>query len=198
MLTRENAVEFWETRYHDAHTPWDRGTISPALRMWLSDGALTPDTILVPGCGNGYEVVELAQRGFNVTAVDIAPSPLAALSQALAEVGACAALVEADLLNWRPTQPFAAVYEQTCLCALVPELWPRYAEQLAAWLCPGGHLYACFMQTDGQGGPPFHCALHDMRGLFPPETWLWPAQAAVEIPHPAGIHELALVLTRRE
>ncbi|MDH3282789.1 MAG: TPMT family class I SAM-dependent methyltransferase [Gammaproteobacteria bacterium] len=197
MLTHENAVEFWETRYHDAHTPWDRGTFSPALEMWLSGGALAPNTILVPGCGNGYEVVELARRRFTVTAIDIASSPLAALSRALADAGVGAEVIEADVLSWAPTHRFAAVYEQTCLCALPPEFWPRYTAQLAAWLHPGGRLYACFMQTHAPGGPPFHCSLPDMRQLFPTENWLWPAQAPAEVPHPAGFHELALVLARR-
>ncbi len=197
MLTRENALTFWETRYHDQHTPWDRGAVSPALTMWLTDGTLARCSILVPGCGHGYEVVELARRGFAVTAVDIAPAPCAVLRAALRDASLAATVLEADLLDWHPPERFAAVYEQTCLCALAPDLWPRYAEQMHAWLRPGGRLFACFMQTGGSGGPPFDCPLAVMRRLFPSQEWGWPQTAPVEIPHPAGIYELALVLTRR-
>jgi SAM-dependent methyltransferase len=102
MLTRENALTFWETRYHDQHTPWDRGAVSPALTMWLTDGTLARCSILVPGCGHGYEVVELARRGFAVTAVDIAPAPCAVLRAALRDASLAATVLEADLLDWHP------------------------------------------------------------------------------------------------
>ncbi len=196
MSTPDNADQFWESRYHDAHTPWDRGKVSPALRGWLDTGVLTPGPILVPGCGNGYEVVALARRGFAVTAVDIAPTPLAALAQALRDAAATARLIHTDLMDWQPPRRFPAVYEQTCLCALTPDRWTDYAARLAQWLEPGGRLYACFMQTGGSGGPPFHCALDAMHGLFAAPTWRWPTEAPVKIPHPAGFHELAVILTR--
>ena len=42
-------------------------------------------TVVVPGCGRGHEVVELARRGFEVTAIDFAPAAIEALSTKLAE-----------------------------------------------------------------------------------------------------------------
>lgn len=197
MLTCDSANEFWETRYRDATTPWDRGGVSPALPKWLNEGVLKPCRILIPGCGNGYEVVELARRGFDVTGVDIAPSPLANLKQRLAEAKLPGKLIQADLLVWESQCGFDAIYEQTCLCALVPDLWPQYIERLAAWLDTGGQLLACFMQTDQAGGPPFHCPLDAMRRLFAPPTWRWPEEPPTPIPHSAGFHELACLLTRR-
>ncbi|RMD70758.1 MAG: methyltransferase domain-containing protein [Gammaproteobacteria bacterium] len=188
--------EAWEERYRRGETGWDRGETSPALAGWLESGLLTPCRILVPGCGKGYEVVELARRGFEVTAVDIAPSPLKALKSALARTGGTAEVIQADLLQWWPNEPFDAIYEQTCLCALDPDSWPDYAQRLHAWLKPGGRLYALFMQTGRPGGPPFHCALEDMHRLFSPEHWQWPKAPHPVIHHPTGLHELAVILRR--
>ncbi|RMD69320.1 MAG: methyltransferase domain-containing protein [Gammaproteobacteria bacterium] len=190
-------AEAWEERYRSGKTGWDRGAPSPALLGWLQDRTLTPCRILVPGCGRGYEVVELARRGFEVTAVDIAPTPVAFLRQALQEAGLKAQVIQADLLDFQPDIPFDAIYEQTCLCALAPDAWPAYAERLERWLAPSGRLFALFMQTGSPGGPPYHCDLEAMERLFPASLWRWPAPPYPAIPHPSGFHERAVVLSKR-
>lgn len=189
-------VHFWNEKYLAGTTGWDRGGASPALHGWLEQGELAPCRILIPGCGRGHEAVELARRGFAVTALDIAPAPLEHLQAELARAGVGAELVRADALHWRPAVPFDAIYEQTCLCALPPADWPAYEAQLHAWLRPGGRLFALFMQTEREGGPPFHCALPAMRDLFPAARWAWAGEAHKEVPHSTGLFEYAAVLTR--
>jgi SAM-dependent methyltransferase len=190
-------MNHWEEKYQANTIPWDRGGSSPALHRWLDADALAHGRILVPGCGRGHEAVELARRGFLVTALDIAPTALGHLGAELAAAGLAAELVCADALAWLPDAPFDAIYEQTCLCALQPEQWPGYEQQLFRWIKPGGHLYALFMQTGRAGGPPFHCELADMRRLFPPARWTWPDSEPERVAHPDGIFELATVLVRR-
>ena len=150
----------------------------------------------MPGCGRGHEAVELARHGFQVTGLDIAPTALKLLETELAAAGLTAETVCADALAWRPDTPFDAIYEQTCLCALQPEQWPAYERQLFRWLKPGGHLYALFMQTGREGGPPFHCDPGAMRTLFPATRWAWPEMDLERVDHPNGLHELATVLVR--
>jgi SAM-dependent methyltransferase len=198
--SRQDRSAFWNAKYHAGIPPWDRGEVSPALLGWIEDGLLTPCRILVPGCGRGHEVVELCRRGFSVCAVDIAPLALEHLREELQRAGMEAELVQADVLDWTPHRPFDAIYEQTCLCALPPQDWVAYEHRLRGLLKPGGRLFALFMQTrtegDGPGqGPPFHCALSDMRQLFPPAHWKWPETEPVRVSHPNGLIELAVVLT---
>ena len=114
-------MSHWEEKYRAKTIPWDRGAVSPALLGWIEDGALPPGRILIPGCGRGHEAVELARRGFQVTALDIAPTALEHLAAELAAAGVEAERVCADALTWQPAQPFDAIYEQTCLCALDPD-----------------------------------------------------------------------------
>ena len=189
--------EEWEGRYRSGRTAWDRGAVSPALEHWLASGALAPCRILAPACGHGHEVLVLARHGFSVTAVDISPSALKVLETALSDTGLSAEVVQADLLQWTPAQPFDAVYEQTALCALVPNTWTDYEARLRMWLKPRGHLYALFMQTGHPGGPPFHCDPDKMRRLFPDTRWSWPSTAPLEVPHPTGLKELGFILTSR-
>ena len=68
---------FWDMRFAEGNTPWDRGAANPQLGIWLASKALKPCRILVPGCGAGYEVAVLAQAGFDVTALDYSPEAIA-------------------------------------------------------------------------------------------------------------------------
>lgn len=189
-------MSHWEEKYRTRSIPWDRGAVSPALLGWLEDAELQAGRVLIPGCGHGHEALELARRGFQVTALDIAPTALAHLAAELHAAGVDAERVRADALAWQPAQPFDAIYEQTCLCALDPGHWPAYERQLFSWLRPGGKLFALFMQTERAGGPPYHCGMPDMRTLFPPTRWHWPQIAPGRVAHPNGAFEFATVLTR--
>jgi len=197
-------VEFWQNRFEAGQTVWDRGEVNPQLRTWLAAGAMRPGRICVPGCGSGWEVAELAGRGFDVTAIDYAPAAIERTSALLAQDRLKARVVQADVLGWRPELPFDAVYEQTCLCALHPDHWVAYAAQVRSWLLPGGTLWALFMQAPRPGsvegrveGPPYHCDINAMRAAFPAEQWDWPKPPYPIVPHPMGATELAVSLARR-
>lgn len=195
--------EFWEKRFAEGNTPWDRGAVNPQLEVWLGAGALQPCRILVPGCGSGYEVATLAAAGFEVTALDYAPEAIGRTRKLLESANLKADLVEADVLAWQPPRPFDAIYEQTCLCALYPDQWRAYADQLHCWLVPSGKLFALYVQflrpSAAEGkieGPPYHCDIHAMRALFPEPLWSWPKPPYPRTSHPRGLAELAVVLER--
>jgi SAM-dependent methyltransferase len=196
--------DFWQAKFEADQLPWDRREASPQLRQWLEDGTLAPCRIAVPGCGSGHEVALLAARGFEVTALDYAAAAIERTRAALAAISAQAEVLQADVLAWAPRSPFDVIYEQTCLCALYPDHWIRYARQLHAWLRPGGRLFALYVQCARPGaangfieGPPYHCDIHAMRALFDESLWAWPKPPYPRVPHPMRFAELAVVLTRR-
>ena len=168
-----NGKNVWESRYQAGTTGWDRGATSANLNYWLDNDLIKPCRILVPGCGNGYEVLTLVKLGFDVVAIDIAPTAIKNLQGMLDKEGLKAELVLGDFFTWSPEENFDAIFEQTSLCALPPELWEQYESQLRKWLKPQGKLFAAFMQTGKEGGPPFHCDLTEMEVLLPKENWSW-------------------------
>lgn len=199
--------EFWQERFDKQETRWDRGGPSPQLLAWLDSGELQPCRIAVPGCGGGWEVAELATRGFEVVGLDYTPAAVERTRALLRQKGLVAEVTQADVLTHQPERPFDAVYEQTCLCAIHPDHWVRYAGQLHRWIRPGGALWALFMQRPRpeaveQGlieGPPYHGDINAMRALFPQSAtggWVWPKPPYPQVPHPQLMHELAVRLQR--
>ena len=195
-MTETQALD-WEAKYRAGSAPWERPGPHPAFVDWRAEGVLAPCRILVPGAGRSAEPLALAEAGFDVTVLDAAPSAVAVQRARFARVGVHAQLIAGDLFAWTPATPFDAVYDQTCLCALPPALWPDYAARLASWLRPGGSLFALFMQTGQAGGPPFDCDLDAMRRLFDADHWEWPATLPAPVPHPTLRAEQPAVLRRR-
>ncbi len=110
---------FWQARFDQQQTPWDRGVASPQLLAWLDKGLLAPCRILVPGCGSGWEVAELARRGFDVTGLDYAPAAVNRTRELLQSQHLPGEVLQVDVLRFEPDQPFDAVYEQTCLAGCI-------------------------------------------------------------------------------
>jgi methyl halide transferase len=197
--------DFWQRRFEQRQTPWDRAAPGPQIEPWIADGTIRAGMrIAVPGCGSGHDVLALAQAGGDVTAIDYASAAIELTQARLAARGAHALLVQADVLAWQPPSPLDVVYEQTCWCALHPDHWSAYASQLQAWLRPGGTLLLMAMQcrrdSAGEGrieGPPYHMDIHAVRALLPEPQWAWPAPPYPAVPHPAGWMEVAIVLLRR-
>ncbi len=179
----------WENRYQQGQTGWDRGDVSPNLLHWLESELLKPCRILVPGCGNGHEVLALAEKGFEVVAIDIAPTAIENLRNSLKTRQLNAELIQTDFFTWELEKPFDAIYEQTSLCALHPDEWAEYEKCLFNWLKPKGKLFAQFMQTEEESGPPFHCDIPAMIELFVAQRWQWSEQHETEVVHSENLYE---------
>jgi methyl halide transferase len=64
-------LDFVRQRYVDGDAPWDSGRPSSELIRVVQAGLLPGQTALEFGCGTGTNAVELARRGYQVTAVDL-------------------------------------------------------------------------------------------------------------------------------
>lgn len=187
----------WENAYQEGNTGWDRKQINPALLHWLDSNVLHPCRILIPGCGFGYEVCELARRGFDVTAIDLAPTAVTRLKKTLQQQKLTATVIEEDLFD-QSLPFFDVIYEQTCLCATEPKCWQHYEQWLRKHLRSDGRLFALFMQTVKDEGPPFHCGIDAMHELFHASHWQWPdANDHYISPHYHGKFEHGMVLVKR-
>jgi len=163
----DQALMDWNRRYEEKDTPWDKGSAHPVLADMLAHGALS-GRVLVPGCGTGHDVRELARRGLEVIGLDVAPL---ALERALAgaSVGDETYLL-GDLFHLPPDlrSAFDGVFEHTCFCAIDPAKRAEYVSAVASALRPGGKLLAVFFLDPGNDGdgPPFGCTTAELDNLF--------------------------------
>jgi SAM-dependent methyltransferase len=159
------APAFWDERFERAFTPWDLKGVPQALRDFVARDP-APRTVLIPGCGNGYELAYLAAAGWDASAIDFSP---AAVKLARAQAGPWAPrVVEADFFAWQPPQSLNLIYERAFLCAMPPALWPQVAARWAQLLPPGGQLAGFFFFGTSPKGPPFGIARTALETLLTP------------------------------
>jgi len=53
------------------------------------------------------------------------------------------------------------------------------------------------MQTETEGGPPFHCDFQQMYQLFDAGRWLWPNGEPIRVPRKSGRFEMGTILSKR-
>lgn len=199
-LEEERSAFDWEARFAEGTTPWERGQMHPAFLHWNESGAFDDiESIVVPGCGRAPEVAGFAEMGLKTHAADLSETAINWQRKHLDECNLTAELFTGDILDWTPSEPVDAVYEQTFLCAIHPRLRETYEAALLRWLRPGGQLFALFMQKEERGGPPYGCPPGVMHTLFPENRWIWPEGDLTPWPHPSlgGKAELGAILTRR-
>lgn len=94
----EDPVAFWERRYAGAGPVW-----SGRVNRTLADAAADwePGTALDLGCGEGGDVLWLAERGWRATGIDLSETAIARARKAAAERdGIDARFVAVDLGEW--------------------------------------------------------------------------------------------------
>jgi SAM-dependent methyltransferase len=174
MAQDSSSPEFWDTRYRGGVTPWDAHGVPPQLLRWLKNRAKA--SVLVPGCGSGYEVRAFADHGHEVLGIEYSD---VAMEAAKSELGALAARVKkADFFAFE-TAPFDLVYERAFLCALPRRTWPQWATRVAEVVRPGGDLAGFFYLDDNERGPPFGISEPRLSELLRP---LFKLEENVKIP----------------
>ena len=145
---------------------FDADRVEPALVALMERRALPTGRALVPGCGRGYSLVQLATAERSALGLDIAPTGVAAAREYLAEaVGgseleAQVSVQEADFFSEElvPTLgQFDVVYDCTFLCAIQPDMRKAWAEQMSKLLSAEGELVTLIFPNGplGSTGPPF-------------------------------------------
>jgi hypothetical protein len=155
---------FWDERFARAFMPWDRGGVPAELRRFAAAGQ--PGTILIPGCGSGYELTWLMEQGWDASAIDFAPL---AVERARRIAGRWAGrVVQADFFAWEPAQALDVVYECAFFCALPPAMREQVVARWAGLLGAGKLLAGFFYFGERPKGPPFGIAREELERLLAP------------------------------
>jgi SAM-dependent methyltransferase len=191
--------QYWESRWQEHSTGWDLRQVSPPIAAYIDQLPATAhnDSILIPGCGNGYEALYLLQHGFtNITMLDIAPTAVETLRHRL----------DAEAPGWEDrlhlvcgdffahTGAYDLILEQTFFCAIDPSLRPDYARQMKALLKPGGKVAGVLFNREFEGGPPFSGSLQEYQYLFSPLFSIQTAEPCYNSIPPRAGTELFVIL----
>lgn len=163
-----NQAQFWDERYAGADYAY--GERPNDFLASLASRFLKGERALVPGDGEGRNGVFLAERGLDVTTLDLSPAGVAKAQALTAARGVALDARVADVLTW--DWPLAA-YDWIALLFLhLPEAGRRslHASAVAA-LKPGGRVVLeaftpaqLDRQREGARGGPREVGL-----LYPPE-----------------------------
>jgi 16S rRNA (cytosine967-C5)-methyltransferase len=170
------------------HVRLPRGTAIEELSgfaegaWWVQDlAASLPARLLGPGEGRraldlcaapGGKTMQLAAAGWRVTALERSAKRLVRMRDNLARTGLEAELIEADVLEWEPAEPFDAVLldapcTATGTCRRHPdvlhrigprqiaemaEFQTRLLERAARWVKPGGRLVYAVCSLEREEG----------------------------------------------
>ena len=166
---KENHPQFWEDIYLEDDAGWDLGESTPVFDK-ISD-ALPLGKVCIIGCGRGYDAVMFSQKGFEVTAIDFAPSAISTLQSLASGAGVMINIVETDifLLTSQFSCEFDYVIEQTCFCAINPSRREEYEQLVKTIIKPNGKLIGLWFPLDkpmDDGGPPWGTTISEVKSIF--------------------------------
>ncbi len=152
-------ADFWEEHYTTRAQVWS-GRVNRVLADVAAE--LPPGTALDLGCGEGSDVLWLAQRGWEATGIDISPTAIGRAEEAARAAHASGAhFVRADLAAL-PEGSFDLV-TASFLHSPVDLPRERILREAAARVAPQGHL----LITSHAGIPPWSTMAHADAPRFP-------------------------------
>ena len=110
------SLELWDADYRREHPPlWDIGRPADELQKLVDEGAFHSCRRVVDlGCGSGTDAIYLARKGFEVTAIDIAPTALSRAQLKAHSAGVHVQWLLADVLAPPHLEPFDLIYDRGC------------------------------------------------------------------------------------
>ena len=159
------AENYWEERWINEKTSWDIGYSSPAIEEYILQYPNKEASILIPGCGNAYEVEFLWNRGFsNITVLDISTTAVQILKDKYQDRKGVTVICE-DFFNHQGK--YDLIIEQTFFCALHPDFRPQYVNKMHGLLNKGGRIIGVlFNRVFEKDGPSFGGSVLEYQNLF--------------------------------
>ncbi len=145
-------IERWDSRYRDGRIPpWDTGMVAGDLKQAVEKGAVRPCRAAVLGCGSGTNAIYLASKGFDVTAIDVAPTALNIAEAKAEKAGVRVEWVLADVLALPKLEPFDFIFDRGCYHNVRYVDATTFVESVRQLSKPGTR---CLILSLNRDGPP--------------------------------------------
>ncbi|TGD32589.1 class I SAM-dependent methyltransferase [Brevibacterium sp. FAM 24638] len=137
-----DSVAAWEERYADSDDTIWSGNPNEALVAIVS--AMTPGRVLDVGCGEGADVIWLAENGWDATGIDLSTTAIDRARKAAESRSVSAELTVADISTWEPEDHDRRggfdLVTGSFLHTRLPDTREELLARVAAHVAPGGAL----------------------------------------------------------
>jgi len=160
----------WDAMYQQQAIetmPWFYPELDDDLRQALDWLGLQTGAALDLGAGPGTQAMQLARRGFTVTATDISEAAIRLAREKAEAQGLTITWQQDDVLATRLSGPFDLIFDRGCFHVLPAERRRDYVSTIAGLLRPGGYFFLkCFshLQPGTQG--PHQYTPEQIQALF--------------------------------
>lgn len=195
----------WQQRWVAKSTPWDLNGPHPEtikIIEILEKYSITPQNILIPGCGRAHDAIPFLSLKAKVTAIDLAPE---AIVQAKTLYGRYSDIQFQAIDNTAFAQThekkFDLVFDRAMLCAIPLSSRREYIEQMHHTLVDGGLFVSIAFQKIRPEieGPPFAVSEQQMFELMKDKFTLLEAyQVTFTSPIPAILGETTWLWKKRK
>ncbi|MCX8107093.1 MAG: TPMT family class I SAM-dependent methyltransferase [Ignavibacterium album] len=165
-----NKSEFWDELYLSNSVAWDLKSPTPAFIDLLSSEYFSGrKKLLVVGCGYGYDAIEAAKNGFEVTALDFSQAAIASAKKLAVKENVNVEFLVEDFFNLKEKylNSFELVFDYVTYCAINPARRKEYAEKISDVLQPNGIFAIILFPIENRvGGPPFAVDVSEATNYF--------------------------------
>ena len=168
----------WNDSYAAGELPWDTGEPEPLLVEFVTSGRIRPTRTLEIGAGTGTNGIWLAERGFEVLGIDVAPLAVERANAKLNGRALPCRFAALDFLAGAPPNDLSAsgssfefIFDRGCFHVFDErEERARFAVRVAAVLASGGLWLSLIGSTEGgprELGPPQRSASEVVLAIEP-------------------------------
>jgi SAM-dependent methyltransferase len=198
-------LELWDGSYRGGKRPlWDAGLPSGELRRVVEQGIVRPGPAVDLGCGSGTDAIYLASKGFDVTAIDIAPTALSLGREKADRAGVKVRWLLASVLSLPQLEPFEFIFDRGCYHEVRFENAAAYVETVRKLSQPGRTRFLLLAGNPNEPAAryaPPQVAEEDIRSDFSPLfdfEWLQETRFETSNPSARGPLAWSVMLRRKE
>lgn len=196
-------LERWDAPYRRDRLPgWDVGQPSSHMIEAVDNRTFRPGRAIVLGCGTGTNAIYLANGGFEVTGVDVAPTALTIGMEKASRAGVKIDWIVADVVSLPKLKTFDLIFDRGCYHHICQYNSAAYVETLRRLSHPNTQvLILAGSPADGErGGPPRvkeETIRNDFSALFEFE-WLRGIRFDTRDPNTQGPSAWSIHLRRKD
>jgi len=170
MTNLVSKQEFWDSIYQNKKAGWDLKSPTPVFQRILKEKKIINSCkLLILGSGYGYDAVEAAKAGYEVTAIDFSASAVSLAKKLAKKENVNVNFFQNDFFKCEAVNSsgFDAVYDYVTYCAINPARREEYAKLIKSLLkCGGVFIALWFPVEERKDGPPFGINLEETESIF--------------------------------